>query len=95
MLLLTELEGYVSQLGEYLTKIETTMDRSEQGGLYVTKTKEVFTYDDEQDADDKINEARQNLGFAGVDKKYKAGKMNKAGEVVKPECWVVTIKLNH
>ena len=36
-----------------------------------------------------------NSGFASAVKAFKAGKMNKAGEVVRPETWQVTIKLNH
>ena len=48
-----------------------------------------------KEADEIINDRRQIDGFEAASKKFKAGKMNKAGEVVKPDTWTVVIKLNH
>ena len=42
-----------------------------------------------------VDEIRRNPNFLGVEKKYKAGKMNKAGDVVKPETWTVVAKIGH
>ena len=69
-------------------------DEEMSGSFYITKTKETYVYEDEADADEKVDAVRRDNGFAGVEKKYKAGKMNKAGEVVKPEIWTVVAKLN-
>ena len=69
-------------------------DEEMSGGFYVVKTKETYVFEDEADADVKVDAARRDPGFAGVEKKYKAGKMNKAGDVVRPETWTVVVKLN-
>ena len=90
-----QLETYQQGLGDNLIKFEMKAECDEMAHFYVTATKEVYSFEDEGSADEKINEARMNSGFAGVTKAYKAGKMNKAGEIVKPETWQVTIKLNH
>lgn len=91
----TEIKDYVDSL-EKLRKIEFTIEDDEEmsGGFYVVKTKETYVFEDEADADIKVDAARRDPGFAGVDKTYKAGKMNKAGEVTKAETWVVKVKLN-
>ena len=91
----TDLKDYIDVL-ENLRKIEVTIEDDEDmsGRFYVTKTKETYVFEDERDADVKVDTARQDNGFAGVEKKYKAGKMNKAGEVTKPETWTVVVKLN-
>lgn len=91
----TEIKDYVDSL-EKLRKIEFTIEDDEEmsGGFYVVKTKETYVFEDEADADRKVDSVRQDPGFAGVDKTYKAGKMNKAGEVTKAETWVVKVKLN-
>jgi hypothetical protein len=91
----TDIKDYIDGL-ENLRKIEITIEDDEEttGNFYVVKTKETFVYEDETDADVKVDTARRDLGFAGVEKKYKQGKMNKAGEVVKPETWTVVVKLN-
>lgn len=82
----TEIKDYVDSL-ENLRKIEFTIEDDEEmsGGFYVVKTKETYVFEDEADADRKVDSVRQDPGFAGVEKKYKAGKMNKAGDTVKPE----------
>lgn len=91
----TEIKDYVDSL-ENLRKIEFTIEDDEEmsGGFYVVKTKETYVFEDEADADRKVDSVRQDPGFAGVEKKYKAGKMNKAGDTVKPETWTVIVKLN-
>lgn len=78
-----------------LIKIEPACSRMEGvTGLHVTKTKETFSFGDEE-ADAKIDELRQTAGFIGVEKKYKKGKINKAGDIVVPETWQVIAKLAH
>lgn len=94
-MLLKDLEAYANSLPN-LTKIEPTSERTEDyPDFFVTKTKETYVFEDEADADDRINLARNNPGFAGCDKKYKAAKINKSGEITRPETWTVVIKLNH
>lgn len=79
-----------------LTKIEVTSEIDEfNNGFVVTKTKETYVFEDESDADKMVDDLRLNPNFLGVDKKYKAGKMNKAGDIVKPETWTVVGKLAH
>jgi hypothetical protein len=89
------IKDYIDGL-ENLKKIEITIEDDEEmsGSFYVTKTKETYVYEDESDADVKVDAVRRDVGFAGVEKKYKRGKMNKAGEVVRPETWTVVVKLN-
>ena len=90
-----QLGTYKDGLGDNLIKFEMKAECDEMAHFYVTSTKEVYSYEDEGAADDKINEARMYSGFASAVKAFKAGKMNKAGEVVRPETWQVNIKLNH
>ena len=79
-----------------LTKIEVTSEIDEfNNGFNVTKTKETYVFEDESDADKMVDELRLNPNFLGVDKKYKAGKMNKSGDLVKPETRTVVGKLAH
>ena len=85
--------NYIDGL-DNLTKIDFSIEKDEYGDYFVSKTKETFTYDDEEEADRKVNEARQCIGFAGVDKKFKQGKVNRAGEVVRPDTWTVVVKIN-
>ena len=91
----TDIKDYVDGL-ENLKKIEITIEDDEEmsGSFYVVKTKETYVFESESEADEKVDSARRDIGFAGVDKTYKPGKMNKAGEVTKPETWVVKVKLN-
>lgn len=58
----------------------------------VLKTKETYIFSTEEEVDNFIDECRQDLGFAGVDKKYKAGKMSKSGEEIRPEQWIAIVK---
>ena len=79
-----------------LTKIEVTTELSADVTYFiVTKTKETYVFEDESEADKMVDDVRRNPGFLGVDKKYKAGKMNKAGDVVKPETRTVVAKIGH
>lgn len=89
-----EIKNYVDARPE-LTKIEITAELGDVTYFLVTKTKETYVFEDEAEADKKVDEIRRNANFIGVEKKYKAGKMNKAGEVVKPETWSVIAKLAH
>lgn len=79
-----------------MTKIEVKCEVEEDTmEMYVNQTKETFHFIDESEANTKIDEVRQNPNFIGVDKKYKAGKVNKNGEEIKPESFIVTVKLAH
>ena len=91
---LEDLSGYVAQL-DNLTKFEVKTEDDTVGHLVVTETKETYVYENEEDADSKINDARQNPLFASATKKFKQGKINKSGEIVRPETWTVVIKLGH
>lgn len=90
-----DLSTYSQALGINLSKIEMKAEDDTCGHMVVIETKETYVYEDESDADEKVNEARQNPLFASATKKYKAGKVNKSGEIVRPETWTVVIKLNH
>lgn len=90
-----DLANYASSLGTNLTKIEMKAEDDTCGHMIVVETKETYVFEDEDSADEKVNEARQNSLFAAATKKYKQGKVNKSGEIVKPETWTVVIKLNH
>lgn len=79
-----------------LTKIEVTTELGADVTYFiVTKTKETYVFEDESEADRMVDDVRRNPGFLGVDKKYKAGKMNKAGDVVKQETRTVVAKIGH
>lgn len=95
---ISDLQGYVDSLSrEGLMKIEVKSSFNPDAGedFYIDETKETFVYGSEDEADAKINEVRQNNGFKSAEKKFKAGKMNKAGEMVKPDTWTVVVKLLH
>lgn len=91
---LEDLPGYVATL-DNLTKFEVKSEDDTMGHLVITETKETYVFEDEQDADDKINSAIGNPLCLAHTKKYKQGKINKSGEIVKPETWTVVIKLGH
>lgn len=93
-MLLTDLEDYVENLNE-LTKIEPKIELGEDGSFYVIQTKETYVFYEEIEADAKINEARQKPGYEASTKKFKQGKINKNGEITKPDTYTVVIKLNH
>lgn len=91
---LEDLPGYVAEL-DNLTKFEIKTEDDTMGHLVVTETKETYVYEDERDADEKINSSIANPLCLAHTKKYKQGKINKSGEIVKPETWTVVIKLGH
>jgi hypothetical protein len=79
-----------------MTKIEIKCEvEPDTLEMYVNQTKETYVFIDESEADQKIDEVRQSRNFLGVDKKFKAGKVNKNGEEVKPDTYIVTVKLLH
>ena len=79
-----------------LTKMEVVAELGTDVDYFlVTKTKETYVFEDESEADRMVDELRLNPNFLGVDKKYKAGKMNKSGDLVKPETRTVVGKLAH
>ena len=89
---------YIEQCAnEGLTKMTIEIDSTGDydGAFYVTKTKETYSYNAESKADEKIDEVKDNPGFAGVDKKFKQGKVNKAGELVRPDEYTVVAKIAH
>ena len=96
MFLLDTLNSYIEEGKKKGLDVITPEIKYEADGdlFYITKTKEVYIFGDEESADALIDEARQNPGFAGCDKKFKAGKINKQGETVKPDSWIVTVKFN-
>ena len=65
------------------------------GCFSVSKTKETYSFEDELDANKMVDEIRRDPQFIGVEKKFKKGKVNKAGDVVKPDVWLVVAKLSH
>ena len=91
---LEDLPGYVAELSN-LTKFEVKTEDDTVGHLVVVETKETYVFDDEGDADEKINASIANPLCLAHTKKYKQGKINKSGEIVRPETWTVVIKLGH
>lgn len=91
----TDLEKYIKERPQ-LIKMSVDLEISEDcTDFIVAKTKETYSFEDEQEADTMVNDVRQDVGFLGVEKKYKAGKLNKAGDVVRPETWQVVAKIQH
>lgn len=93
---------YIDQVKDYmderpnLTKIEITTEMVPDVNVFVvTKTKETYVFEDEQSADEKVDDVRKNPNFESAKKTYKAGKLNKAGEVIKPETWTVIAVIKH
>ena len=93
---------YIDQVKDYmderpnLTKIEITTEMVPDVNVFVvTKTKETYVFEDEQSADEKVDDIRKNPNFESAKKTYKAGKLNKAGEVIKPETWTVIGVIKH
>ena len=78
-----------------MTSIEIKIEEDEEVvGFRVVKTKETYVFEDEDEALAKVDAVRQDVGFVGVDKKFKQGKVNKSGEEIRPDTWVVVAKLN-
>lgn len=92
---LEELLEYRQGLDMHLTKLSADMEVDESTHTIVVTTKETYVFEDEEDADKIIDEARQDPGFLEAKKKFKQGKINKNGEIVRPDTFTVVIKLNH
>ena len=93
----TDVKDYIDGL-DNLRKIEITIEDDEEmsGSFYITKTKETYVYGSEAEADAKIDNVRLNVGFAGAEKKFKAGKVSKkTGEEISPDTYIVVVKLTH
>ena len=89
-----DIESYVNSL-KNLTSIEIKIEEDEEVvGFRVVKTKETYVFEDEDEALAKVDAVRQDVGFVGFDKKFKQGKVNKSGEEIRPDTWVVVAKLN-
>lgn len=91
------LNEYVKDLrAKGLTKIDASVevDPDDEDNIFVVKTKETYTLESEADADQLIEEAGQSATCVGHDKKFKQGKVNKQGEVTRPDCYIVVIKHN-
>ena len=96
MIFLRDLEKYILDHKDNLTQIDITIKLdADSDTLYVQKTKETYVYEDEEEAEAKVDEVRSNPGFAGIDRGHKDAKINKAGEETAPETWTVKAKLNH
>ena len=78
---------------EGLIKCEPKAELDETGRFYITAIKDTYAVETEAEADALINNARQDENFAGCDRKFKPGKMNKAGEITRPDTWTVVIKM--
>lgn len=92
---LEELQSYRDGLDTCLTKMAVELEVDETGRTVVMTTKETYVFEDEGDADRKVDEARQDYGFMEAKKKFKQGKINKNGEIVRPDSYTVVIKLSH
>jgi hypothetical protein len=100
-MLVSDFSDYIAALKEKgLIKVTAVFDspvEDDEGGvgdLVCTETKETYSFGDEKEADALINEERTNDGFEAASKKFKAGKTSKSGDVVRPDAWIVVIKLN-
>jgi hypothetical protein len=94
---LDTLKSYVSDLcAKGLTKIDLSVevDPDDSDNTFITKTKETYTLETESDADELIEAASQSATCVGHDKKFKQGKVNKQGEVTRPDCYIVVLKHN-
>ena len=99
-MILSKLENYIQEKNaEGLTNIQATLELDAETTAsiyYVTKTKETYVYGTEDEADAKINEARQLDGFTSAKKKFKPGKISKkTGEELTPDTYTVVIELAH
>lgn len=92
---LEELQAYRDGLNACLSKMAVELEVDESGRTVVMTTKETYVFEDEGDADTIINAARQDYGFMEAKKKFKQGKINKNGEIVRPDTYTVVIKLSH
>ena len=92
---LEELLAYREGLDSCLTKLDIATEVDETGRTVVMTTKETYVFEDEEDADKMVCDARRDVGFMEAKKKFKLGKINKNGEIVRPDTYTVVIKLAH
>lgn len=92
---LEELLAYREGLDSCLTKLDIATEVDETGRTVVMTTKETYVFEDEEDADKMVDDARRDVGFMEAKKKFKQGKINKNGEIVRPDTYTVVIKLAH
>ena len=92
---LEDIIKYRDEINPCLAKLSIETEVDETSRTIVVATKETYIFEDEEDADRIINEARQYPGFMEAKKKFKQGKINKNGEIVKPDTYSVVIKLGH
>ena len=90
-----KLEAFIDYVKscENLTDIAPKISLGEDGDFYVVESKETYVYDNELDAATKLNDVRQDPGYKSSEKKFKAGKVNKAGEEIRPDTWIVITKV--
>lgn len=92
---LDSINQYVKDLAaKGLTKIDVSIsvDPDDYETAYIVKTKETYCVFSEAEADELIEDATQNSTCSGHDKKFKQGKVNKAGEVTRPDSYTVVLK---
>lgn len=92
-----DLNDYIADLkSKGLTKIDFSVEINPDDidNDFVTKTKETYTLETESDADELIEAAGQTSTCVGHDKKFKQGKVNKQGEITRPDCYIVVLKHN-
>ena len=90
----SEVQNYIDN-AENLRKMDLKTEYSDDdGNFYVVETKETYEFADEVDADRKIDEMHQDPGFKAAEKKFKAGKINKAGEVLREDVYLAIIKIS-
>ena len=93
-MVIEDIKNYV-EVRPTLTKLEVTAEVEDTGCFSVSKTRETYSFEDELDANKMVDEIRRDPQFIGVEKKFKKGKVNKAGDIVKPDVWLVVAKLSH
>ena len=93
-MVIEDIKNYI-EVRPTLTKIEVTAEVDDTGCVSISITKETYSFEDELDANKMVDEIRRDPQFIGVEKKFKKGKVNKAGDVVKPDVWLVVAKLSH
>lgn len=93
---LDELQNYRSdRMNSGLTKLSAEFTVSDaDSNVYITKRKETYELEGEGDADQLIEAATHDNSCVGHDKKFKQGKVNKQGEEIRPDRFVVTLKYN-
>lgn len=94
---LEDFNSYVVSRGDSLVTIEPKFECGETvGTFYLVRSKETYIYGDEEEADAKINEARQLAGFESAKKTFKEGKVSKkTGEQISDDEWKVVVVIKY